>query len=60
MALVCKEATDDLGCFIRRCRTVLGNMAAENPGLWNEADRGRRWTDQPRGRCARMPGTSFR
>ena len=28
--------------MLRRCRTVLANMAAENTGLWNSLA-GRRW-----------------
>lgn len=42
MTLVCKEVTDDLIAMLRRCRTVLSNMAEENSGLWNELS-GRRW-----------------
>ena len=33
--MVCEAATEDLVAILKRCRTVLGNMAAENPGLWN-------------------------
>jgi hypothetical protein len=40
--IVCEKATEDLVLLLRRCRTVLGNMAEENPGLWNELT-GRRW-----------------
>ena len=40
--IVCEKATEDLVLILRRCRTVLGNMAEENPGLWNELI-GRRW-----------------
>ena len=32
----------DLISALKRCRVVLGNMAEENPGLWNELT-GRRW-----------------
>jgi hypothetical protein len=40
--LVCKESTEDLVLLLRRCRTVLGNMAEEREGFWN-AVTGRRW-----------------
>ena len=40
--IVCEKATEDLVLILKRCRTVLGNMAEENPGLWNELT-GRRW-----------------
>lgn len=30
--LVCKESTEDLVAVLKRCRTVLGNMAIENEG----------------------------
>lgn len=40
--LVCKEATEDLVLVLKRCRTVLGNMAEEREGFWNEFF-GRRW-----------------
>ncbi len=40
--IVSELATQDLVLILKRCRTVLGNMAEENPGLWNELT-GRRW-----------------
>jgi hypothetical protein len=36
------RVTEDLVHMLRRCRTVLGNMAEEREGYWNEL-LGRRW-----------------
>ncbi len=40
--IVSEASTKDLVMILRRCRTVLGNMAEEREGLW-EALTGRRW-----------------
>ena len=37
-----QASTEDLVRVLRRCRTILGNMAEEREGLWNELT-GRRW-----------------
>lgn len=42
MVLVCKSATEDIVLVLKRCRTVLGNMAEEREGYWAELT-GRRW-----------------
>ena len=42
MVLVSKIASEDLVLILKRCRTVLGNMAEEREGYWAEFT-GRRW-----------------
>lgn len=40
--IVSARSTEDLVRMLHRCRTVLGNMAEEREGYWNELT-GRRW-----------------
>ncbi len=40
--IVSEVATKDLVLVLKRCRTILGNMAEEREGYWAELT-GRRW-----------------
>lgn len=40
--IVDARVTEDLVLMLKRCRTILGNMAEEREGFWNELT-GRRW-----------------